>query len=328
METKWVRAGLGGVAWMATGIGAIGLALHFSVSSARPLVLAASGAHYLMAGGFVGAVVFAALRRWRGVAIAGLVAIGAVVTQVPLHVGESGPVASDTAGRVAVQVMQANILFGGADAAAVVNEVRTRGIMILTVDELSPESVDALAREGLDDMLPHRYLSPAVGANGTGIWSAYPLSGTVEYDGFVMNQLSAIADVPAVGPVAVYAFHPVPPVFGTHTWVDELFRLRVILERAPAEHAAIVGADFNATFGHTQFRALLSGRFANAAEQVGAGSLATYPSDRTFPPVVGIDHILVAGGRATEVTTVDIPGTDHRAVVARIELDVEDHRIR
>ncbi len=139
-----------------------------------------------------------------------------------------------------------------------------------------------------------------------------------------MNQLSATAHVPGAGPVTVYAFHPVPPVFGTHVWADELSRLGDILGGgAPATRPAIVGADFNATFDHAQFRALLTGRFGAAAEQVGAGNLATYPSDRKFPPVVGIDHILVAGGRATEVTTVDIPGADHRAVVARIRLDAE-----
>jgi endonuclease/exonuclease/phosphatase (EEP) superfamily protein YafD len=138
-----------------------------------------------------------------------------------------------------------------------------------------------------------------------------------------MNQLSANAQVPGVGPVAVYAFHPVPPVFGTQVWAAELSRLRGILDRSPAAYPAIVGADFNATFDHTQFRALLSGRFGDAVEQAGAGNLATYPTDRSFPPLVGIDHILVAGGRATEVTGVDIPGADHRAVVARIYLDAE-----
>ena len=316
--TKWVRPGVELLAWIATAAGAAGVALHFSPSSARPLVLAASGAQYLMAAALVGAVVFVVVRRWTGVAVAGLVVAGAAATQMPLHVG-----GVDTTGGVAVQVMQTNILFGGADPAAVVREVRERDIGILTVDELSPEAVEALTGEGLDRLLPYRYLAPAAGANGTGIWSAYPLSDTVEHDGFAMNQLSATAHVPGAGPVTVYAFHPVPPVFGTHVWADELSRLGDILGGAPATRPAIVGADINATFDHAQFRALLTGRFGAAAEQVGAGNLATYPSDRKFPPVVGIDHILVAGGRATEVTTVDIPGADHRAVVARIRLDAE-----
>ncbi|MFD3812271.1 hypothetical protein [Rhodococcus sp. NPDC058639] len=65
----------------------------------------------------------------------------------------------------------------------------------------------------------------------------------------------------------------------------------------------------------------MSVAFDDAAEQVGAGHLRTYPTGKRIPPVVGIDHILVAGGSATEVETVSVPGSDHRAVVAQLRLD-------
>jgi endonuclease/exonuclease/phosphatase (EEP) superfamily protein YafD len=217
--------------------------------------------------------------------------------------------------------MQANLLFDGADPRALVDEVRARNIDVLTVNELTRAAVDDLGRAGLDQLLPHRYLSPGRTASGTGIWSSYPLSDTVEYDGFVLNQLSATADIPDAGPVTVYAFHPVPPVFGTQVWGDELSRLREILQRSPSNRPAIVGGDFNATYDHSQYRAMLSGRFGDAAEQAGAGHLVTYPTDKRWPPLVGIDHILVAGGRAVAVETVGLPGADHRALVAEIRLD-------
>lgn len=314
--TKWVRAGVGILAWIATVVGVAGIALHFSPSASRPFVLAASGAQYLMLGALVGIGAFACLRNRLGAVVAGLVVVLAAVTQAPLYLGDA-----DAGDGPAVQVMQTNILFGGADPAALVAEVRERKVDVLTVDELSPEAVEGLGRAGLDELLPYRHLAPAPGANGTGIWSAYPLSDTVEYDGFVMNQISATAHIPGVGPVTIYAFHPVPPVFGTQVWADELSRLRDILERTPATRPAIVGADFNATYDHTQFRAFLSGRFGDAAEQVGAGNVVTYPTDKRLRPVVGIDHILVAGGRAVELHAVDVPGADHRAVVAQILLD-------
>ncbi len=269
-----------------------------------------------MACALIGLLAFLALGKRAGVAVAGLVVIGAVTTQAPLYIGDA-----DLAEGPVVHVMQTNILYGEADAAAVVTEVRERNIGLLTVDELSPEAVEALARAGLDTVLPYRHLSPAPAANGTGIWSAYPLSDTVEYDGFVMNQISATAEIPGAGPVGVYAFHPVPPVFDAHVWADELSRLHDILEQAPGKRPVVAGADFNATYDHSQFRVLLSGRFGDAAEQVGAGHLRTYPTDKRIPPVVGIDHILVAGGSATEVETVSVPGSDHRAVIAQLRLD-------
>ncbi|MCM6773750.1 endonuclease/exonuclease/phosphatase family protein [Nocardia sp. CDC159] len=219
--------------------------------------------------------------------------------------------------------MQANLLFDGADPRALVEQVRARKVGVLTVNELTPAAVEMLGRAGLDEVLPHRYLSPGRTATGTGIWSSYPLSDTVEFDGFVLNQLAATAHITDVGPVRVFAFHPVPPVYGTRVWADELARLRGILERSPADPPVIVGGDFNATYDHAQFRAMLSGRFGDAAEQAGAGHLVTYPTDKPIPPLIGIDHILLAGGRAAEVSAVGLPGADHRALVARVHLDRE-----
>ncbi|WP_040780393.1 endonuclease/exonuclease/phosphatase family protein [Nocardia pneumoniae] len=314
--SKLVRVGADLLAWVATLAGAAGVALHFSRSWSRMVVLAASGAPYLMCAALVGAVAFVAMRRWSGAGVAVVVIATAMWTQAPLYVGRAG-----TADGRAVTVMQANLLFDGADPRALVDEVRARNIDVLTVNELTRAAVADLGRAGLDQLLPHRYLSPGKTASGTGIWSSYPLSDTVEYDGFVLNQLSATADIPDTGSVTVYAFHPVPPVFGTQVWADELSRLRDILERSPSNRPAIVGGDFNATYDHAQYRAMLSGRFGDAAEQAGAGHLVTYPTDKRWPPLVGIDHVLVAGGRAVAVETVGLLGADHRALVARIRLD-------
>lgn len=316
--SKVVRVGSNLLAWIATLTGAAGVALHFSPSWSRPLVLVASGAPYLMSSALGGAVVFAAARHWIGAGVAVVVVATAVWTQAPLYVGHSG----DGDGP-AVTAMQANLLFDGADPGALVDEVRARDIAVLTVNELTPAAVEELGRAGLDQLLPHRYLSPGRTATGTGIWSSYPLSETVEYDGFVLNQISATATIPGAGPVTVYAFHPVPPVYGTRVWADELSRLREILERSPSGRPAIVGGDFNATYDHAQYRAMLSGRFGDAAEQAGAGHLVTYPTDKRWPPLVGIDHILVASGHTVSVETVGLPGADHRALVAQLRLDRE-----
>ncbi|MGW5382313.1 endonuclease/exonuclease/phosphatase family protein [Nocardia sp. NPDC003963] len=313
MNSTLVRTAADMLAWSATLAGTAGIGLHFSRSSAQLPVLAASGAPYLMGSALVGVAAFAAGRRWSGAGLALLVATAGMWTQLPLYRSDDAANTGHT-----LTVLQANLLFDGAEPRAFVDEVRARQVDLLTVDELTPAAVEALGRAGLDELLPHRYLSPGRTATGTGIWSSYPLSDTVEYDGFVLNQLSATATVPDIGPVAVYAFHPVPPVYGTRVWADELSRLDAILRAAPADRPAIVGGDFNATYDHAQYRALLDGRFADAAVQAGAGHLVTYPTDKRWPPLVGIDHILVAGGSATTVETAALPGADHRALVARI----------
>ncbi len=314
------------LARIATLAGVVGIVLHFgpqwlptAVPWLFPIVVSATSvAPYLMSAALAGTAIFAVLRRWVGVGVASAVFVAAFWTQAPLYLGRA---AGDDGN--AVTVMQANLLFDGADPAALVAEVRARNITVLTVNELTPATVEALDRAGLDRLLPHRYLRPGRTATGTGIWSSYPLSDTVEYDGFVLNQISATADIPDIGPVAIYAFHPVPPIARPRVWADELSRLHDILERTPADRPAIVGGDFNATYDHSQFRALLSGRFDDAAEQAGAGHLPTYPTGKWPVPVVGIDHILTAGACAITTETVDLPGSDHRALVARLLLDRE-----
>lgn len=317
------------LAWIATSVGVAGVALHFSprwLPTVVPwlfplLVSAASVAPYLMSSALVGAAIFAVLRRWIGVGVAIAVFVAAFWTQAPLYIGRAGGDSGHDGHTV--MAMQANLLFDGADPAALVEEVRARNIAVLTVNELTPAAVEGLDRAGLDRLLPHRYLRPGKTASGTGIWSSYPLSDTVEYDGFVLNQISATADVPGVGPVAVYAFHPVPPIARPQVWADELSRLHNILDRAPADRPVIVGGDFNATYDHSQFRVLISGSFGDAAEQAGAGHLVTYPTDKWPAPLVGLDHILTAGACALAAETVDLPGSDHRALVARLRLDRE-----
>lgn len=222
---RWAAAVLAGLAAL---VGAVGVVLHYSTSPARLPVLAASAASYMMIGSVLGAVVFALLRYRVATAVALLVVVAAVWIQAPRYVGESAGGGGDV-----LTVMQANVLFGEADPATVVSEVEERRVDLLTVSELTPEAVEAYAREGLDRILPYHFVAPEPGAGGTGIWSRFPLSDEVEYDGFVMNQVSATADLPATGPVAVYAFHPVPPVYDTKVWADELSRLHEILESAP-----------------------------------------------------------------------------------------------
>ncbi|MEU1521608.1 endonuclease/exonuclease/phosphatase family protein [Nocardia rhamnosiphila] len=97
-------------------------------------------------------------------------------------------------------------------------------------------------------------------------------------------------------------------------------RLRGILDRSPTDRPVITGGDSNATHDHSQFRALTSGRFHDAAEQAGAGHLVTYPTDLWWAPVIGIDHIVLADAHAVSVETVGLPGADHRSLVALVRL--------
>jgi hypothetical protein len=104
-------------------------------------------------------------------------------------------------------VMTANILFGRADADALVREVRERGVDVLAVEELTPAAVERLRDAGVDSVLPHDVLSPAPGAAGTGLWTRLPTTELppVVTTGFAMPRV--IVDLPDETGVTVTAAH-------------------------------------------------------------------------------------------------------------------------
>jgi endonuclease/exonuclease/phosphatase (EEP) superfamily protein YafD len=82
----------------------------------------------------------------------------------------------------------------------------------------------------------------------------------------------------------------------------------------------IVAGDFNATVDMKPFRRLLHNGFRDAAEQSGAGLVATYPADSAIPPLIGIDHILTFNSTARDARSVRIPGSDHLGVMAYVDV--------
>ncbi len=83
---------------------------------------------------------------------------------------------------------------------------------------------------------------------------------------------------------------------------------------------ALIGGDFNATLDTVQFRRILAQGFSDAADQAGAGFTPTWPADRWFPPLITIDHVLTRDAVARSVDSVEIPGSDHRALVAVVRI--------
>jgi endonuclease/exonuclease/phosphatase (EEP) superfamily protein YafD len=82
----------------------------------------------------------------------------------------------------------------------------------------------------------------------------------------------------------------------------------------------VLAGDLNATLDHSPLRAALRS-CADAADRVGAGGTATWPSSSPRWAGVAIDHVLVppAAG-VTGFAVTNLPGSDHRAVLATVRL--------
>jgi len=309
------------LASMSVAVGVAGIAAHVVDSRRQTVLVAGALAPYLMLAAGFGAVLFGALGQWAGCAVGTAVVGGALLTQWPLYRARYGARAASDHGRELV-VLQANILVGRADPHALVAAVDRIGVDVLTVCELTPAGLERIKESGLSRRLPHSYHSTADYGAGTGIWSRYPLSDTLRHDGFVTELLSARVEVPGGRAPLLFAVHPVPPwPRKPAEWLRELELLRQLLAKVPVDGAPVlVAGDFNATFDHKRFRDLLDDRYHDAAVAVGGGMLVTYAADRWYPPIIAIDHILVADATVRAVDTVELPGSDHRGIWARVTL--------
>jgi endonuclease/exonuclease/phosphatase (EEP) superfamily protein YafD len=300
----------------------------------QPAIVLATFAPHLALGAVLGGAVLLAdelvhrrrrasrlfLRLARPAAVAGAtVVLGcAVVDQLPLFVSATaahGP---------ALVVLQANLKLGSADPRALVERVRQVRADVLTVEELTAAEADALIAGGLSDELPYHFDQPGAGGSGSGIWSRYPLAGTRSEPGFDFAVLTAQLALPAARPTTLVAAHLLPPwPFASGTWLHELTRLHTLMNRLRAAQpnaAIIVSGDFNAGQDHAQFRRLLTDGFGDATDQAGAGYLRTYPTDRVYPPLVTLDHVLARNAVARSARTLGLPGSDHRALLVRLNL--------
>lgn len=294
----------------------VGIAAHVLDWRGQRMLVAAALAYVLLAAAMPGTVVAGLAFGWWGVAAGLVVLAGAAATQYPMYrrrIREGAPTSNFT-------VLHANIWLGQADLDAVVALVDEHCADVLTLVELTPQA-DAGLRRRLSERLPYAYVSAAAGGNGTGIYSRFPLVDEQRHDGFVTELLSARVEMP--GRPLVFAVHPVPPwPREPSEWVRELGLLRQLLAKIPADDGPVVVAgDFNATQDHRRYRDMQDGRFVDAAVATGAGMLRTYPAHTWHPPVIAIDHVLVADMAVRSVEAVRIPGSDHRGILVRLTFE-------
>jgi endonuclease/exonuclease/phosphatase (EEP) superfamily protein YafD len=293
----------------------IGLALRNTTPTATLMLGLVAATPYVLLAAPFGALLMLIARQWIGLAVAVLVVGLCVSTQLWLYTSADPPAHADR-----LSVLTANLRLGRASPADVVAAVRRHRVDVLMLEELTPVERQRLVDHGLNDLLPYHASEPRGGASGTGLWSRFPIRGVQYPAGFAFAVVTAQVDVPGLAaPVTAVALHLAGPVPDPKEWRHDISRLPSLLHALPAANPVIVGGDFNATPDTSQFRHVVSRGYADAADQAGAGMTRTYPSDKWYPPLIAIDHVLCRGAAvATDVQTIQIAGTDHRALLATV----------
>lgn len=275
--------------------------------AARP---ASAGGVGLVAGG-----VAAFSSRRRPVAIGAAAVAGAVLAS------RRRPAPPTSPGPVTLTVLVANVWRGRADpdALAAILEAEQPDVVVL------PEAGERFSARLADRLKPdlgfiartapppraHRRVPEDPDGPWTTVLTA-PSLGDVRVVPVATGGLYGWLEVGggALGEVRVLGAHTVAPVPGlVRAWADELDL--VAAWRAAAPGPTVVAGDLNTTTEHRALAGLGDGRAPSGPP--------TWP--RRWPRRLGfrIDHVLAGGGLAVRSTRVlDLPGSDHRAVLAHL----------
>jgi len=219
-------------------------------------------------------------------------------------------------GAETLTVMTANLYVGEGDGLAVVAAASEEDVDVLVLQEITPGLLATMDSGGLEDLFPHRAGEPGDAAEGTMIFSRQPLEEVQELDttwgGWEVT----------LGSLTLLGVHPISPV-DVGGWRRDH---AIVLEAARGSEADLVVGDLNATTDHEPMRRLADAGYRAATELANAGWQPTWPAHgRTsvlgvpLPHLVQIDHVLMSPTLAALGThTIDIPGTDHRALVAEV----------
>jgi endonuclease/exonuclease/phosphatase (EEP) superfamily protein YafD len=261
-----------------------------------------------------------ALRRWAVALLAATAAVVLAFAVAPRALGgPQAPLADDRP----LSLMTANLRYGQGDPTTVMRLAHEHRVDVLSLQELTPEAVRRLDRAGARDAFPYRVLDARPGAHGSGLFSRLPLHGSVRPTSAPHAMPQTRVEVPGVGAVLVKAVHTIPPLGDdVPEWRAEL---RALPHATSSGEPRILIGDFNATLDHHELRSLIDTGYRDAADAAGIGLEGTYRASARLPIRIAIDHVLVdRRAHVTAASVEPIPGSDHRALLARLSLPSAD----
>ncbi|MGN6132055.1 MAG: endonuclease/exonuclease/phosphatase family protein [Nocardioidaceae bacterium] len=237
----------------------------------------------------------------------------------PAYVGPAAASTASAARGQPLRVMTANLDRGRAEAGPLVAAVVGQRVDVLVLEEVTPRALRRLREAGIGRVLDHRAGRAAPGRAGTIVLSRYGLEEATRLPTRLGSYLLTVDARPR--PVSVVAAHVRPAHGSAAGWSADLTVVRTAAVTAPAP--VVVAGDLAATRDHLALRDLAGRGFRDAATQARSGWQPTWPLHNReilgvgVPPLLAPDHVLVGEGlTAARTETVDVPGSDHRALLA------------
>ncbi|MEP4649657.1 MAG: endonuclease/exonuclease/phosphatase family protein [Ilumatobacter sp.] len=243
--------------------------------------------------------------------VGALVALGAFALSIPLVVPPGQP--APTPESIRTSVASVNLLYSNPVVDEVADELVDLDPDVIVFSEYTPAHRDALLAHPLADRYRYQVNRDERRSSGMAVWSRYPLdampAGT---DRTVDTEVSA-----PDGPIRLLGVHPPTPVFDFDLWEGELRRIGETA--ADSALPTLVIGDFNASYWHPAFRDLLARDLTDAHVANGSGWSTSWPSARSLPPFVRLDHALTGNGLvSTDVDDFRVPGSDHIGLIVTV----------
>lgn len=240
---------------------------------------------------------------------------GSLVAAAMLFQGGAGP-SQQSIGRHAhrgLRIFHMNVLQPNTAYKAALEKASASDADLISVQEVGPEWAAALA-QGLHADYPYAHIEPRTNCYGIALFSRIPFAEvrTLIVDGAPF--IEARFDLHGK-PLRVLAVHATSPISLAHfnRRNAQLSHLGTAL--SAQDIATIVVGDLNTV--------PWDGAFKRLCQRSGLRSTTT-TSHRTWPrigpvAVIPLDHVLVSPNILATVTTLDVSGSDHRAVLADLD---------
>lgn len=263
------------------------------------------------------ALLAVAISRGRGRVATGLISVVCVVGLIV----QTSWLAPHFVGRIPqveqpMRIVTLNVWGGRADASQILDTARDADVVVLT--EANIWAVRALKEAGMEKEFRHRLTNMPDAVAGTAIYSRYPIIDEREIL-YSYQQRIVTLRTPAHGDVTVVAYRPRNPTQGARVWSNEGRQMAQEIAPLIGHGPLVMAGDFNAVNQHLVMQRFFDLGLQDAAVEANAGWLPTWPANRRFPPMVEIDHVLVAGGlHASSLTSFRVDGADHLGLIAEV----------
>ena len=320
-----VRAGLLVAGWLVVAVlGLVALLRLVAPDSAEPLIVLDALTLVVYLPAWVVAAGALIARRW-WLAAAAAVIVAAQVAFVAPELLAAAPVPAWARHAPAVRVFDANIDQSLHFEAGYVRAIEQDRPDLVTLEEFTPQALQAMVASGVLASFPYRCVAPTPGATGFLIASRLRLTGcqvqTVLWDGVGMQYMVQATLWSPGGPVALRLVHPLAPL--PAYWREWSAALAAVGQsvRASGDSRMLMVGDFNATWGNSKFTALLHDGLTDGAAARGQAADMTWPNGAVVPPFIRIDHVLT-GARLAVTAIAAKPGfgSDHRYLTATVAI--------